>query len=81
MGVGATSLRASVAVCARFLILKGLKVETYRKTHKQFFFECAFLRHSYGLNVLTLEHVTSGKWLTEREIEDFTIAYMGGNEI
>ena len=79
--MGVTLLRANVAACVHFSILKGLKMETYRKTHKAFFFECAYLRHSYGLNVLTLEHVTGGKWLTEREIQDFTIAYMGGNEI
>ena len=62
-----------------FLTYKA-NMETYRKTNKSFFLECAFLRHSYGLKVLTLEHVTSGKWLTESEIVDFTIAYMGGNE-
>ena len=56
-------------------------MQNYRKTHKNFFFECAFLRHSYGLEVLTLEFIQAGKWLTEKEIEDFTLAYMGGNEI
>jgi len=54
---------------------------TYRKTNKQFFFECAYLRHAYGLNVLTLDHIQSGKWLSEAEIVDFTVAYMMGNEL
>jgi len=53
----------------------------YRKTHKAFFFECAFLRHTYGIDTLTLEHIVSGKWLTEGEIADFTVAYMMGGEL
>jgi len=56
-------------------------METYRKTHKDFFFACAFLRHSFGLNVLDLETIQAGKWLTETEIIDFTCAYMAGNEL
>ena len=56
-------------------------MEIYRNTHKEFFFECAFLRHSYGLSVLSLETIQAGKWLNDQEIQDFTIAYMGGNEI
>ena len=53
----------------------------YRKTNKEFFFACAYLRNSYGINVLSLEHILSGKWLTEPEIVDFTVAYMAGNEL
>jgi hypothetical protein len=53
----------------------------YRKTHKDFFFECAYLRHSYGIETLTLEHIVSGKWLSEDEIADFTQAYMMGGEL
>jgi hypothetical protein len=53
----------------------------YRKTHKTFFFECAHLRHSYGIETLTLEHIVSGKWLSEDEIADFTQAYMMGGEL
>jgi hypothetical protein len=49
--------------------------------HNLFFLECAYLRHAYGLNVLTLEHVTGGKWLSEGEIVDFTVAYMMGQEL
>jgi hypothetical protein len=56
-------------------------VELYRKTHKQFFLECAYLRHAYGLTNLSYEHIQSGRWLTESEIVDFTVAYMMGNEL
>ena len=56
-------------------------METYRKTNKQFFFECAYLRHAYGLNALSLEHIMQGKWLSEPEIVDFTVAYMMGSEL
>jgi hypothetical protein len=56
-------------------------METYRKTNKQFFFECAYLRNTYGLNALTLNHIEAGKWLTEPEIVDFTVAYMMGQEL
>lgn len=56
-------------------------MDLYRKTHKNFFLECAYLRHTYGLNVLSLDHILGGKWLTESEIVDFTVAYMMGNEL
>ncbi len=56
-------------------------MDTYRKTHKEFFFECAYLRHAYGLKHLSYEHIQSGKWLSEDEISDFTVAYMMGNEL
>lgn len=56
-------------------------MDTYRKTHKAFFFECASLRHTYGLRYLSYEHIQGGKWLTEPEIVDFTVAYMMGNEL
>jgi hypothetical protein len=56
-------------------------MNTYRKTHKAFFFECAFLRNTYGIHALTLEHIESGKWLSEDEIADFTQAYMMGGEL
>lgn len=51
----------------------------YRKTHKEFFFACACLRHSFGLAVVSLEKIDY--WLTDQEISDFTIAYMAGNEL
>lgn len=54
-------------------------METYRKTHKEFFFAAAYLRHTYGLCTVCLEDIA--KWLSEDEIEDFTIAYMMGNEL
>jgi len=56
-------------------------METYRKTNKQFFLECAYLRHTYGLDALTLETIQAGKWLSESEIVDFTVAYMMGQEL
>jgi hypothetical protein len=56
-------------------------MNTYRKTHKDFFFACALLRNSYGIHALSLEHLESGKWLSEGEIEDFTSAYMMGGEL
>jgi hypothetical protein len=56
-------------------------MNNYRKTNKNFFFECAYLRNSFGISVLTLEHIEAGKWLTETEIEDFTMAYMSGGEL
>jgi len=56
-------------------------MDLYRKTHNDFFLECAYLRHAYGLKHLTLEHILSGKWLSEDEIADFTNAYMMGGEL
>ncbi len=54
-------------------------MNTYRKTHKQFFFNCAFLRNTYGIFTLPLEKIE--KWLSEDEIKDFTAAYMMGGEL
>jgi len=54
-------------------------MDTYRQTNRQFFFACAHLRNSYGISVLTLDTVE--KWLSESEIQDFTLAYMAGGEI
>jgi hypothetical protein len=56
-------------------------MNNYRKTNKQFFLECAYLRNLHGLDVLTLETIEAGMWLTEKEIEDFTMAYMSGGEL
>lgn len=53
----------------------------YRKMHKEFFFAAAFLRNTYGIQSLSADHVFAGKWLTEDEIEDFTLAYMQGGEL
>ncbi len=54
-------------------------MDTYRKTHNQFFLNCAYLRHSYGLLTVPLEKIE--KWLTEGEIKDFTVSYMMGGEL
>ena len=54
-------------------------MDTYRQTNRQFFFACANLRNSFGISVLTLDTVE--KWLSESEIQDFTLAYMAGGEI
>lgn len=54
-------------------------METYRKTHKEFFFACAYLRNDYDISVLSIEDIA--KWLSEYEIKDFTVAYMMGNEL
>jgi hypothetical protein len=56
-------------------------MDLYRKMHNTFFLECAYLRHAYGLKHLTLEHIQGGRWLSEDEISDFTIAYMMGGEL
>ena len=56
-------------------------MNTYRKTNNAFFLECAYLRHAYGLAVLDLDHIIGGRWLTENEIRDFTVAYMMGGEL
>lgn len=53
----------------------------YRKMHKEFFFAAASLRNTYGIYALSSEHIFAGKWLTEDEIEDFTLAYMQGGEL
>ena len=58
----------------------------YRQTHKEFFFATAFLRHTYGLSTVCLEKIQvvrdfEPEWLTEGDIEDFTIAYMMGGEL
>jgi len=56
-------------------------MNTYRKTHKDFFFAAASLRNTYGIECLSLDHIQSGKWLSNDEIEDFTLAYMAGGEL
>jgi len=56
-------------------------MDTYRQTHKEFFFAAAYLRHTYGIHYLSSDHIFAGKWLSEDEIADFTLAYMGGGEL
>lgn len=53
----------------------------YRKMHKDFFFAAAYLRQYYGIQYLSYDHILAGKWPTEKEIEDFTLAYMQGGEL
>lgn len=53
----------------------------YRKMHRDFFFAAASLRNKYGIQYLSSDHIFAGKWLTEDEIEDFTLAYMQGGEL
>ncbi len=53
----------------------------YRKMHNQFFLSCAGHRMEHFLMVLSEQHILSGKWATEAEIEDFTMAYMQGGEL
>ena len=58
----------------------------YRQTHNDFFFATAFLRHSYGLYIACADKNEPvpellGEFLTEDEIQDFTIAYMAGGEL
>jgi hypothetical protein len=54
-------------------------METYRKTHNDFFLACAYLRHAFGLSVVSLADID--KWLTDQEIKDFTLSYMACDEI
>lgn len=59
----------------------GGDMNTYRKMHKGFIDASAFLRNIYGIRFMPLEDIQAGKWLTEDEIADFTLAYMGGGEL
>ena len=59
----------------------GGDMDTYRKMHKGFIDASGFLRNIYGIRFLPLEHIQAGKWLSEDEIADFTLAYMGGGEL
>ena len=53
----------------------------YQKTSNEFFMACAALRNEYGITCLDLQTIERGQWLTEAEIQDFTIAYMAGGEL
>jgi hypothetical protein len=56
-------------------------MDTYRKMHKGFIDASGFLRNIYGIRFLPLEYIQAGKWLSEDEIADFTVAYMAGGEL
>jgi hypothetical protein len=59
----------------------GGDMNTYRKMHKGFIDASGFLRNIYGIRFMSLEDIQAGKWLTDDEIADFTLAYMGGGEL
>ena len=59
----------------------GGDMNTYRKMHKGFIDASGFLRNIYGIRFMPLEDIQAGKWLTDDEIADFTLAYMGGGEL
>lgn len=54
-------------------------METYRQMNNNFFLECAYLRHSFGLSVVSLADID--RWLTDQEISDFTLSYMACDEL
>jgi hypothetical protein len=54
-------------------------MDTYRKTHNDFFLSCAYLRHAFGLSVVSLADID--RWLSDQEISDFTCAYMAWDGI
>tara|TARA_R110000868_G_scaffold384_1_gene2925 strand:+ start:1727 stop:1897 length:171 start_codon:yes stop_codon:yes gene_type:complete len=53
----------------------------YSKMHTKFIDASGFLRRIYGIRFMSLEDIQDGKWLSEDEIADFTLAYMGGGEL
>ena len=58
-----------------------IDMNLYRQTNTEFFLATAMLRNAYGIDVVSLNDIESGAWLKENEIQDFTIAYMGGGEL
>jgi hypothetical protein len=61
--------------------IAGGDMDTYRKMHTKFIDASGFLRNIYGIRFMSLEDIQAGKWLSEDEIADFTLAYMGGGEL
>jgi hypothetical protein len=61
--------------------IAGGDMHIYSKMYTGFIDASGFLRNIYGIQSLSFEHVQSGKWLSEDEIADFTLAYMGGGEL
>ena len=61
--------------------IAGGDMNIYCKMHTKFINASGFLRQIYGIRLLPLEHIQAGKWLSEDEIADFTLAYMGGGEL
>ena len=63
-----------------FTIVGG-DMHIYSKMHIKFINASGFLRQIYGIRLMSLEDLEAGKWLTEDEIADFTVAYMAGGEL
>lgn len=59
----------------------GGDMNTYRKMYTGFIDASGFLRNIYGIRFMSLEDIQAGKWLSEDEIADFTLAYMAGGEL
>jgi hypothetical protein len=59
----------------------GGDMNIYCKMHTKFIDASSFLRNIYGIRFMPLEDIQVGKWLSEDEIADFTLAYMGGGEL
>jgi hypothetical protein len=53
----------------------------YSKMYTGFIDASGFLRNIYGIRFMSLEDIQAGKWLSEDEIADFTLAYMAGGEL
>lgn len=64
-----------------FIMIAGGDMHIYSKMYTGFIDASGFLRNKYGIQCLSFEYVQSGKWLSEDEIADFTLAYMGGGEL
>lgn len=63
------------------ITIAGGDMNIYSKMYTGFIDASGFLRNKYGIQCLSFEHVQSGKWLSEDEIADFTVAYMAGGEL
>ena len=61
--------------------IAGGDMHIYSKMYTGFIDASSFLRNIYGIRFMPLEDIQAGKWLTEDEIADFTLAYMGGGEL
>ena len=64
-----------------YITTHGGDMNIYCKMHTKFINASGFLRQIYGIRLMSLEDLEAGKWLTEDEIADFTVAYMAGGEL
>jgi hypothetical protein len=62
-------------------MIAGGDMNIYCKMHTKFINASGFLRQIYGIRLMSLEDIQAGKWLSEDEIADFTVAYMAGGEL